>query len=72
MLTVFVVGYGVAAHSLIYGSKEFSWHLLREIVNLAYWQMFGELNVLSAFAGKTRRTVHILFLLNRSISLEFR
>lgn len=49
MLFIFVVGYGVAAHSLIYGSQEFSWHMLREAFNLAYWQVFGDLNTSEAF-----------------------
>lgn len=49
MLFVFVVGYGVAAHSLIYGAQEFSWHMLREALNLAYWQVFGDLNTSEAF-----------------------
>ena len=61
MLIVFVVGYGVAAHSLIHGSKEFSWHIIREIINLAYWQMFGELNVLESFESTRRKICEIFF-----------
>lgn len=71
MLIVFVVGYGVAAHSLLYGSKEFSWHILRETVNLAYWQVFGDLNTLEAFEG-TRSEANKAFFLNETPSLVFR
>lgn len=46
MLTVFILAYGVPAYSLIYGVQRFSWHIPREILNLAYWQIFGELEVL--------------------------
>jgi hypothetical protein len=59
MLTVFVVGYGVAAYSLLYGSREFDWHILREILNLAYWEIFGDLNALEAFGSKQ---IYIFFL----------
>lgn len=53
MLTVFILAFGVPSYSLIYGVQEFSWHIPREIVNLAYWQIFGELNALEAFEGKS-------------------
>ena len=49
MLTVFILGFGVAAHSLIHGTEEFSWHLPRRILNLGYWPIFGELKVLETF-----------------------
>jgi len=46
MLTVFILAYGVPAYSLLYGVQKFSWHIPRAILNLAYWQIFGELEVL--------------------------
>ena len=46
MLTVFILAFGVPAYSLIYGVEQFSWHLPRMILNLAYWQIFGELEIL--------------------------
>ncbi len=49
MLTVFILAFGVPSYSLIYGVQQFSWHIPREIVNLAYWQIFGELNALETF-----------------------
>ena len=49
MLTVFILGFGASSYSLIYGVREFTWHLPREIINLAYWQIFGELNALDTF-----------------------
>ena len=52
MLIVFIMGFGVSSYSLIYGAKEFTWHLPREIINLAYWQIFGELNALDSFERK--------------------
>lgn len=51
MLTVFILGFGVSTHSLLYGTREYSWHLPRQIINLAYWQIFGELNTLDIFEG---------------------
>ncbi len=52
MLTVFILAYGVPAYSLIYGVQEFSWHLPRAILNLAYWQIFGELEVLDEIESR--------------------
>jgi len=52
MLTVFILAYGVPAYSLLYGVQKFSWHIQRTILNLAYWQMFGELEVLSDIESK--------------------
>lgn len=49
MLIVFILGFGISTYSLLYGTREFSWHLPREIINVAYWQIFGELNALDVF-----------------------
>jgi len=46
MLTVFILAFGVPSYSLIYGVQNFSWHIPRAILNLAYWQIFGELTIL--------------------------
>lgn len=49
MLTIFIFGFGVSLYSLIHGVQPFSFHLPREIMNLAYWEMFGDLNELDTF-----------------------
>jgi len=46
ILTVFILAFGVPAYSLMYGVEEFTWHLPRSILNIAYWQIFGELTIL--------------------------
>ena len=46
ILSVFLFAFGIPAYSLIYGVEEFSWHLPRIILNTAYWQIFGELQIL--------------------------
>jgi hypothetical protein len=46
MLTVFILAFGVPTYSLIFGVQKFSWHLPRSILNLAYWQIFGEVEIL--------------------------
>ncbi len=55
MLIVFIFGFGVAFYSLIYGAKAFSWDLPRKVINLAYWQIFGELNTLDTFERKKNK-----------------
>jgi hypothetical protein len=36
ILTIFILDYGVPTYSLIYGVQQFSWHMPRAIINLAY------------------------------------
>ena len=57
MLTVFILGFGVSSYSLVHGTREFSWHLPREIFNLAYWEIFGDLNSLDTFERKSEETL---------------
>ena len=52
ILILFILAFGVSSYSLIYGVQKFSWHLLRRIINNAYWEMFGELNTLPKYEGK--------------------
>ncbi len=46
MLTLFILAFGVPAYSLMYGVEEFTWHVPRSILNVGYWQIFGELQIL--------------------------
>ena len=53
MITVFILAFGVPAYSLLFGIHEFSWHLPRKILNIAYWQIFGELGILEEIESKS-------------------
>lgn len=44
VLIVFLLAYGVARHSLLYGQTELSWNILRDILFHPYWQLYGELS----------------------------
>jgi len=61
MLTVFILAFGASTYSLVYGVQEFTWHLPRRIINLAYWQMFGELSALEIFERKKKKQTKISF-----------
>ncbi|CAF1500635.1 unnamed protein product [Rotaria sordida] len=63
ILTVFISGFGVSSYSLIYGTEEFTWNLPRKIINLAYWQIFGELNALETFETSYNANGHAVFIL---------
>ncbi|CAF3840513.1 unnamed protein product [Adineta steineri] len=63
MLIVFILAFGVSSYSLIYGVRPFTWHLPREIVNLAYWQIFGELNALEKFEHDYKANGYAVFIL---------
>ncbi|KAI0223104.1 Transient receptor potential cation channel subfamily M member-like 2 [Lamellibrachia satsuma] len=45
ILALFIVSYGVPFRALLFPKSEFSWALLRDIVYLPYWQMYGELQL---------------------------
>ncbi|CAF4060228.1 unnamed protein product [Rotaria sordida] len=63
MLTIFILAYGVPTYSLLYGVQKFSWHIPRAILNLAYWQMFGELEVLDDIEKNYEITGYVVFIL---------
>ncbi|CAF3941979.1 unnamed protein product [Rotaria sp. Silwood2] len=63
MLIVFILGFGVSAYSLIHGANKFTWHLPRDIIHLAYWEIFGELSSLSKFENNYRATGYTIFVL---------
>ena len=63
MLVVFILAFGVPTYSLVYGVQQFSWHLPRYILNLAYWQIFGELEVLDE--------IESLFLFQSKFRIKF-
>ena len=68
MLTVFILAYGVPTYSLMYGVEKFSWHIPRAIINLAYWQIFGELTIIDEIESKLPDE-HSFLSINRTFSL---
>jgi hypothetical protein len=56
IITIFLLAFGVPTYSLLHDVEKFSWHIPRHIMNLAYWEIFGELDtvddVKSLFLGK--------------------
>ncbi|CAF3833359.1 unnamed protein product, partial [Rotaria sp. Silwood1] len=63
MLTIFILAYGVPTYNLLYGVQKFSWHIPRAILNLAYWQIFGELEVLDDIEKNYEITGYVVFIL---------
>ncbi|CAF0852590.1 unnamed protein product [Rotaria sordida] len=63
MLTVFVLAFGVPTYSLVYGVEKFTWHLPRAIINLAYWQIFGELEALDEIEKNYEISGYVMFIL---------
>jgi len=61
MLIIFVMGYGISFYSLLYGTREFSWHIIRRVLNLSFWQIFGDLKVLEMFESSqsNRQSIHL-------------
>ncbi|PAA60679.1 hypothetical protein BOX15_Mlig018997g1 [Macrostomum lignano] len=45
ILVVFLLAYGVAAQALLYPNSPLSWKLIKDVVYLPYWQMYGELQL---------------------------
>ncbi|CAF3846657.1 unnamed protein product, partial [Adineta steineri] len=63
ILTVFILAFGVPTYSLLFGVQQFSWHLPRAILNLAYWQIFGELEVLDEIERNYEISGYVMFVL---------
>jgi hypothetical protein len=61
MLIVFILASGVTTYSLMYGAKDFNWHLPREVINHAYWQIYGELNTLDTFERREDHNKIMIF-----------
>ncbi|CAF0806293.1 unnamed protein product [Adineta ricciae] len=63
MLTVFILAYGVPTYSLMYGVEKFSWHIPRAIINIAYWQIFGELTIIDEIERNYEIGGYVVFFL---------
>ncbi|CAF1365162.1 unnamed protein product, partial [Rotaria sordida] len=63
MFFVFILAFGVSFYSLIFGVQEFTWHLPRKIINLAYWHIFGEIQDLEVFEENFKANGYAAFIL---------
>ncbi|CAF4296461.1 unnamed protein product, partial [Adineta steineri] len=63
VITVFILAFGVPAYSLMYGVEKFSWSIPRSIINMAYWQIFGELTILDEIEKNYDISGYIVFIL---------
>ncbi|CAF1272530.1 unnamed protein product [Adineta steineri] len=63
VITVFILAFGVPAYSLMYGVEKFSWSIPRSIINMAYWQIFGELTILDEIEENYDISGYIVFIL---------
>ncbi|CAF4855404.1 unnamed protein product [Rotaria sp. Silwood1] len=63
MFFVFILAFGVSFYSLVFGVQEFTWHLPRKIINLAYWHIFGEIEALETFDENFKANGYAAFIL---------
>ncbi|CAF3965104.1 unnamed protein product [Rotaria sordida] len=63
MFFVFILAFGVSFYSLVFGVQEFTWHLPRKIINLAYWHIFGEIERLEIFEENFKANGYAAFIL---------
>ncbi|KAI0238392.1 Transient receptor potential cation channel subfamily M member-like 2 [Lamellibrachia satsuma] len=59
VLALFIVSYGVPSRALLFPRSEFSLALLRDIVYMPYWQMYGELQLEDIEGDDDSRAGHI-------------
>jgi hypothetical protein len=75
ILTVFILAFGVPTYSLVHDVQKFSWHMPRHIINLAYWQIFGELNTMddidSLFLLKKQTSIKKIIFFFRQLSIKW-
>ena len=43
ILFVFIVGYGVASQAILYPNNPLDWVLIKDVLHMAYFQIYGEL-----------------------------
>ncbi|CAF1418808.1 unnamed protein product [Adineta ricciae] len=63
MLIVFILAFAVPAYSLMYGVDKFTWHMPRSILNMAYWEIFGELTILDEIERNYDISGYVVFIL---------
>jgi hypothetical protein len=47
IMGIFVGAYGVTTHSTLYPGHAFNFELFRNIINKAYWSIYGDLRILN-------------------------
>ena len=52
ILSVFMVGYGIASQALLYPNQEFSFAAIKSILYMPYFQIYGELFLEVVVEGK--------------------
>lgn len=45
LLVVFLISYGIAAQSLLYPNATLSWNILRDVLYMPYFNIYGEFNL---------------------------
>ena len=45
IMVVFVVAYGITSQVILYPNSDLNIHLVRDIMNYAWWSIFGEFNI---------------------------
>lgn len=43
ILFVFIVAYGVASQAILYPNNPLQWVLIRDVLHMSYFQIYGEL-----------------------------
>ncbi|CAF0729712.1 unnamed protein product [Adineta ricciae] len=63
ILALVILSFGVPTYSLLHGVEVFSWHIPRKIINLAYWDIFGEVQALDDIDKDYGLEGYVMFLL---------
>ena len=53
IIATFVLAFGVSLQAIIFPSNQFSSRILIDILNIAYWPIYGEISILSAINNET-------------------
>ena len=51
VILTFVLSFGISLQSIVSPKERFSIGVLREIINIAYWPIYGELSILERLNG---------------------
>ncbi|UJR33345.1 hypothetical protein I4U23_020794 [Adineta vaga] len=63
MLGLIILAFGVPTYGLLNGVEDFSWHIPRKIINLAYWDIFGEVQAIDDIEKNYGVSGYVMFFL---------
>ena len=53
IILTFMISFGISLQAILFPKDSFSWSIFREILNIAYWPIYGEISILERINNET-------------------